>query len=149
MPGWAAFGGVLVATAGYLLPWFRPDDGYEWWFSGLEYATLSSGGGWTLWVFVLLGLALVSSLWAAANPEGAIVSAAASFAAAFVAALVVAASFSSLPSSGAINSIAEIPFGVGIPVMGIGFGLAIAGAIAHTTAPAVDARLRLLERARG
>ncbi|MEV0393939.1 hypothetical protein [Polymorphospora rubra] len=47
-PDMAMLTGALAALAGYLLPWFRVGESYRWWYSGWEYATLSTGGGWTL-----------------------------------------------------------------------------------------------------
>jgi hypothetical protein len=121
--------GTIVAGLGYVLPWFQRQDGYSWWFSGWEFATLSTGGGWTLLVFPALVVALLASLWAGRSVDLARTALTALVAAAFLAVVVVAACFVMVPEPDGINPIADLPFGIGIPLMAVGFGLGVAGAI--------------------
>lgn len=44
--------GALLGLVGYVSPWFRRGDGYSWSFSGWAYASLSTGGSWTLITFL-------------------------------------------------------------------------------------------------
>jgi hypothetical protein len=138
-PDYAMLCGAIAATLGYLLPWFKQSDSYEWWFHGWGYASLSNGGGWTLMTFVFLGLALVASLWAGRSAAAAMGGTVAAIASLVFALAVVAASFSAVPERSSINYITRFPFGIGIPLLAVGLGLLVAGgarAIARTaTAP--------------
>ncbi|WP_343446814.1 hypothetical protein [Micromonospora schwarzwaldensis] len=137
--------GALVATVGYLTPWFRAGDGYSWSFSGWAYASLSTGGGWTLLTLGWLVVALVAGGWARAYPGAALTALTAAVGAWTFALTVVAASFAELRERGSINWIAELPFGIGLPVMATGFGLLVAGAVravVRSTVGALDATAR-------
>ncbi|PTA45611.1 hypothetical protein [Micromonospora sp. RP3T] len=134
--------GALVATVGYLSPWFRVSAGYSWSFSGWAYASLSTGGGWTLLTLAWLLVALVAGGWARAYPGAALTALTAAVGALTFALAVVAASFAEFRERGSINWIADLPFGVGLPLMATGFGLLVAGgvrAVVRATLRAHDA----------
>ncbi|MEU4564117.1 hypothetical protein AB0F72_37540 [Actinoplanes sp. NPDC023936] len=122
-------GGSLVALAGYLLPWFRLQDGYAWSFSGWTYASLSTGGGWTLVTFGWLAVALIAGLWARSSQGAAVTALTCAIGGMMFALLVVAVSFAQFPEQGSSNWVGEIPFDVGLPVMALGFGLLVAGGV--------------------
>ncbi|MFI7026241.1 hypothetical protein ACIBMZ_26340 [Micromonospora sp. NPDC049900] len=129
----AGFDGVmLLATmlilVGYLLPWFRQSPRHLWWYSGWEYASLSTGGGWTLWTFAFLLVAVVTSFWARTVVEAAMAALAAGIGTLVMACAVVAASFGNIGRRDNLNSVAELPFGLGLPLMAVGLGLLIATA---------------------
>src|SRR5687768_14367702 len=126
-PDVAMVGGALAATAGYLLPWFKRGESYEWFYSGWGYASLSSGGGWTLTTFFWLLLALATSLWAGRNTAAAMLGVVGGVGATVFALAVVAASFASIPERDSINYVASLPQGVGLPVLAGGLGLLLAG----------------------
>lgn len=126
-PDPAMLSGSLLALAGYLLPWFKVSPSYDWWFSGWGYATLSTGGGWTLWTFVWLAMVAVASLWAQRSGTAATVGLVGGIGALVFAVAVVAASFSFLPKRDSTNYLAELPIGIGLQVLAVGFGLVIAG----------------------
>ena len=121
--------GASLGLCGYLLPWFRMQSGYAWSFSGLEYASLSSGGGWTLFTFAWLAVALIAGMWARASMGAAITAIVGAVGALMFALVVVAASFAEFREQGSINWIAELPFGVGLPVMAAGFGVLLAAGV--------------------
>ncbi|MFF5175406.1 hypothetical protein ACFY3U_22625 [Micromonospora sp. NPDC000089] len=121
--------GVLLATSGYLMPWFRIAAGYSWSFSGWTYASLDSGGGWTLITLVWLAVTAVAGCWARASSAAALTALTGGIGAMIFALTVVAASFTEFPQRGYSDAIAHLPFGVGLPVMAAGFGLLIAGAV--------------------
>jgi len=128
--------GSLLATAGYLLPWFKQSRSYGWSYSGWAYASLSSGGGWTLWTFVFLAVALVAGVWAHHSVAAAMWGVVGTVGAGLFSAAVVAASFSHVEERGSLNYLAEVPFHIGLPVLAAGLGLALAGgirAVVHTT----------------
>jgi hypothetical protein len=120
---------ALLSLAGYLLPWFKEQSGYSWSFSGWEYASLSSGGGWTLLTFAWLGSALVAGLWARASTGAAMTAVVGAVGGLMFALAVIAASFAEFREQGSTNWIGELPFGPGLPVMAAGFGLLVAGGI--------------------
>ncbi|WP_084742424.1 hypothetical protein [Cryptosporangium aurantiacum] len=137
--------GALFALAGYLMPWFKLGDDYEWWFSGWSYAGLSSGGGWTLFTFVWLAVALGAALWAGGSAAAAMTGLVATAGTLVMSSAVVAVSFAMVPEKDALNPVANLPFGLGLPVLGIGLGLLLAGgcratALAVLRAPAADSR---------
>ena len=121
--------GSLLSLAGYLLPWFRLQSGYAWSFSGWTYASLSTGGGWTLITFGWIGLALVAGVWARASAGAALTVVVGAVAGLMFALAVVAVSFAEFRDRGSLNWVGEMPFGVGLPLMAAGFGLLLAGAI--------------------
>jgi hypothetical protein len=96
-PDALALTGSVTALLGYVLPWFRQQDGYLWSYSGWEFASLSNGGGWTLVTFGWLVLALGASLWAGRYPGAALTVLVGGVAALFFSLAVVAASFSNVP----------------------------------------------------
>ena len=131
--------GALVSTAGYLLPWFRLQDGYAWSFSGWTYATLSTGGGWTLITFAWLTLALLAGLWARGSAGAAMTAVVSTVGGLMFALAVVAASFAEFRERGSLNWVGQLPFGIGLPVLATGFGLLLAGgvrAVVRTTVAA-------------
>lgn len=145
VPSVGLLAGTVVATAGYLLPWFKPDADRGWWYSGLEYATASGGGGWTLWTFVFLALALIAAIWAGGNEVAASISLIATVAAAVFATFVVAVSLADRPDSPFLSDIAGMPFGVGLPILAVGLGISlVAGcyAIASLLITHLESRLR-------
>jgi hypothetical protein len=121
--------GTLVTLAGYLLPWFRRGAGYSWSYSGLEYATLSDGGGWTLLTFGWLLLALGAAPFARRRVAAAMTGVVAAVGALFTSLAVVAASFATLGEQSALNPVAQVPFGIGLPVLAAGLGLLLATSI--------------------
>jgi hypothetical protein len=132
--------GVIVAAVGYALPWFRLGS-RQWFYSGWGFVA-DDGGGWTLWTFAFLLLALVASLWAGANLGAAVASLAGMIGATIFAVLVMAAS---LADGAGGDDVADIELGLGIPVFAIGAGLAIAGgavAIAGESAHVAVEQLR-------
>lgn len=120
--------GALVAAAGYLLPWFKQSSSYDWWFSGWEFASLSTGGGWTLITLAWLAVAVLASLWAGRSTTAAMWGVVGAVGAAVFAVAVVAASFAAIPEQSSINYLAEVPIGVGLPLLAGGLGLLLAGA---------------------
>ena len=120
--------GALLSLAGYLLPWFRIQSGYSWSFSGWAYASLSSGGGWTLITLGWLAVALVAALWARASAAAALTAVVAGVGGLVFALAVVAASFAEFRGGvGSSNWIAELPFGIGLPILALGLGLLLGG----------------------
>ncbi|MEV0328768.1 hypothetical protein AB0H63_20310 [Micromonospora echinospora] len=126
----AVDGGMLVATlltlAGYLLPWFRKGDGYAWSFSGWAYASLSDGGGWTLLTFGWLLVAGGAALLARGSTAAAMTGVVAAVGTLVTSLAVVAASFAVVGEQTALNPVAQLPFGVGLPVLAAGLGLLLA-----------------------
>ncbi|MEU5911486.1 hypothetical protein [Micromonospora sp. NPDC047527] len=120
--------GTATALFGYLSPWFRGSRRRQWWYSGWAY--LETEGSWTWWVVVLLVIAIGASLWAGRSVGLALFAAGATVAGMFLAGAVVAVSLGMLPERTGIDWVGELPFGLGIPLMAIGFGTAIAGALA-------------------
>jgi len=120
--------GTATALFGYLTPWFRGSPRRQWWYSGWGY--LEKEGGWTWWVVVFLVIAICASLWAGRSVELALFAAGATVAGMFLAGAVVAVSLGTLPERTSIDWVGELPFGMGMPLMAIGFGTAIAGALA-------------------
>ena len=118
--------GGLAALAGYLLPWFRISDSYDWWFSGWEYAALSSGGGWTLITIGWLVLAIGAGGWARAEPAAAMTALVTGVAGLVFALAVVAVSLGAMPDRDSLNWVGQMPFGIGLPLMAVGFGLLLA-----------------------
>ena len=121
--------GTLVALAGYLLPWFRKGESFSWSYSGLEYATLSDGGGWTLITFGWLLLALGAAPFARRSVEAAMAGVVAAVGALFTSLAVVAASFATIGKQTALNPVAQLPFGIGLPLLAAGLGLLLATSI--------------------
>ncbi|AEB46380.1 hypothetical protein [Micromonospora maris] len=121
--------GMLVATlvtlVGYLMPWFKRNRAM-WSFSGWEYASLSSGGGWTLITFAWLLLAAGAALWAGRSVVAAMTGMVAAVGTLVNALAVVAASFAMLGEQSSLNAVAERSFGVGLPIMAAGIGLLLA-----------------------
>lgn len=124
--------GAIIALIGYLLPWFRKGERYQWWFSGWGYASLDTGGGWTLLTLVWLAAVLVAALWAGSSSIAATAATVGGIGGLTFALLVVAASFAEFSDRGSINWIGELPFGMGVPAMALGFGLLIAGGVRAT-----------------
>ncbi|MEV4660845.1 hypothetical protein AB0J85_02755 [Micromonospora echinofusca] len=120
--------GTTLALFGYLIPWFRISERYLWSYSGGAY--LRVGGGWTWWVVVLLVTAIGASLWARRAVGFALLATGAAVAGMFLASAVVAVSLGALPERNSINWVGELPFGWGLPLMAIGFGTVVAGALA-------------------
>lgn len=119
--------GALVAVVGYLSPWFRVSSSYDWWFSGWAYATLSSGGGWTLWTLAWLTVTVGASLWAGGSQAAAMTGMISGLGAMMFSMAAVAASFSFLPKQDSINYLTALPIGIGLPLLAIGLGLVAAG----------------------
>lgn len=126
VPDAALLAGALIAGAGYLLPWFH-QDGYQWSYSGWAYASLSGGGGWTLLAPAFLAVAVVASMWAGRSVAAAMWAVGAVAGAGFLALAVVAASFSHVDERSTLDYLAGMPFGVGLPLLAAGLGLALAG----------------------
>jgi hypothetical protein len=122
--------GSVVILLGYLLPWFKISDRYQWWYSGWNYLTLSSGGGWTWWAVLLLAVAIGASCWAGRSLALAQVAVGAATAAMVFASAVVAVSLGAMPERSSTNWVGELPFGIGLPLLAIGFGTVVAGALA-------------------
>ncbi|QJU53492.1 hypothetical protein SCB71_09570 [Herbiconiux sp. KACC 21604] len=134
---------VVLAAIGYLLPWFKGARA-EWWYSGWRYLT-QSDGGWTTITLVLLAAALVAAVWAGEGDLPAVLALTTLVAALVVAVLVVAASIAAIGSIEGSDSVAELDFGIGVPVMAVGFGLGVATgchAIASAVAADTEARIR-------
>ncbi|PZF79778.1 hypothetical protein [Jiangella anatolica] len=125
-PDAALLAGALIAVAGYLLPWFN-QEGYAWSYSGWSYASLSTGGGWTLLTLGFLAVAVVASLWAGRSVAAAMWALGATVGAGFFALVVVAASFSNIEEQGSTNYLSSLPFNAGLPLLAAGLGLALAG----------------------
>ncbi|MEU1808264.1 hypothetical protein [Micromonospora aurantiaca (nom. illeg.)] len=119
---------ALLTLAGYLLPWFRQSPGHHWWYSGWEFATLSGGGGWTLWTFAFVLVAVGASFWARDAAEVAMIALAAAIGTLVMSLAVVAASFGSAGSRDNLNAVTDMPFGAGLPFLAVGLGLLIATA---------------------
>ncbi|MER5458304.1 hypothetical protein ABT008_26395 [Micromonospora sp. NPDC002389] len=102
---------TMLTLFGYLLPWFRQSPRHQWWYSGWEYASRSTGGGWARTVVEAAMAALAAGI-------GTLVMTVA----------VVAASFGNIGRRDNLNSVAELPFGLGLPLMAVGLGLLIAAA---------------------
>jgi hypothetical protein len=145
-PSVGLIAGVLVAAGGYLLPWFKAGTGYGWWYSGAEYIRSGEGGGWTLWTIALLAVALVAAVWAGGSEVAAGLSVTAGIAAAVLAATAVAAGLVATGlKADSLDVVTQLPFSIGIPLMGVGFGLVVAsgcGAIASGIAADVEERIR-------
>lgn len=124
--------GVIIAFAGYLMPWFRKGEQYRWSFSGWGYASLDTGGGWTLLTFLWLAVALVAALWAGSSSIAATAATVGGLGGLTFALLVVAASFAEFSERGSINWIGELPFGMGVPAMALGFALLVGGGVRAT-----------------
>ncbi|MDG4829721.1 hypothetical protein O7627_10445 [Solwaraspora sp. WMMD1047] len=125
-PNGLLLAGSVVILLGYLLPWFKTDEQKQWWWSGWNYLTLSSGGGWTWWAVFLLVVAIGASCWAGRSLELAQVAVGAATAAMVFASAVVAVSLGGMPERSSINWVGELPFGIGLPLMAIGFGTVVA-----------------------
>ncbi|MGC5051978.1 hypothetical protein ACLQ2S_11070 [Micromonospora sp. DT48] len=117
---------TLLILVGYLMPWFRKGRRYQWSFSGWEYASLSSGGGWTLLTFAWLLLAALAALWAQTSVAAAMAAMVAAIGTLVTALAVVAASFAMIGERSALDYVAELPFEAGIPLMAVGLGLLMA-----------------------
>ncbi|MDI1465356.1 hypothetical protein QEZ54_30750 [Catellatospora sp. KI3] len=118
--------GAALALAGYLLPWFRKQDGYLWSYSGWQYADLSGGGGWTLGAIALLGAAFLAAFWTGRSKTAAVACLVCGVAGGFWASAVVAASFGTLGERSSLNDLTELPFGPGLPALALGLGLLVA-----------------------
>jgi hypothetical protein len=121
--------GGVAALAGYLLPWFKISSSYEWWFSGWEYAALSSGGGWTLLTIAWLLLAIGAGGWARTEPAAAMTALVTGVGGLVFALAVVAVSVGEMPDRGSLNWVGLMPFGLGLPLMAGGFGLLLAASV--------------------
>lgn len=145
VPSIGLLAGTLVALGGYLLPWFKADPSYGWWYSGLGYATdVTGGGGWTLWTFVFLALALVTAVWAGDSDVAAGVSVVSTVVAGVFAFTVVAASLAASSGLEDRQSVVDLPFGFGIPLMAVGFGSSlVAGTFSLASMLVRDAEARL------
>ncbi|MFY1596366.1 hypothetical protein [Micromonospora sp. WMMD737] len=128
MPDVLLLVGTSTALLGYLIPWFRASERHLWSYSGWGY--LSVGGGWTTWVVLLLVTAIGASLWARRAVQFAQLAVGAAVAGMFLAGAVVAVSLGALPERSHINWVVELPFGMGLPLMAVGFGTVVAGALA-------------------
>jgi hypothetical protein len=128
-PDYAMLAGAIAATLGYLLPWFKHGDSFEWWFDGWAYASLSNGGGWTLLTFAFLLMAVVASLWAGRSLAAAMWGVVGAVGSMVFALALVAASFSTIPERGSLNYITDLPFGLGLPLLAIGLGLLVAAGV--------------------
>lgn len=124
--------GTFAALLGYLLPWFKGTELRQWWYSGWNYLTLSSGGGWTWWVVVFLVVAIGASVWARRAVEFALLAAGAATAGLVLACAVVAVSLGAAAQSINLDWVGALPFGPGLPLMAAGFGVTAAGALAAT-----------------
>ena len=138
-PDGVVVAGALISLIGYLSPWFQKQTGYAWSFSGWTYASLSTGGGWTLITFGWLAVALIAGLWARASAGAAMTALASAVGGMLFASAVVAVSFAEFREQGSLNWVGELPFGVGLPLMAAGFGVLVAGgvrAVVRTSRPA-------------
>ena len=100
--------GSATALFGYLIPWFRASRLHQWSYSGWTY--LEAEGGWTWLVVVSLVIAVLAGA-------------------------VVAVSLGALPERDSINWGGELPFGMGMPLMAVGFGAVVAGALGVVRRP--------------
>ncbi|MEU7615315.1 hypothetical protein AB0M91_03865 [Micromonospora rifamycinica] len=121
--------GSLITLLGYLTPWFRKQDGYSWSYSGWAYASLSDGGGWTLLTFGWLLLALGAALFARHSVTAAMTGVVAAVGTLVTSLAVVAASFSTMGEQTALNPVAQLPFGIGLPILAAGLGLLLATSV--------------------
>lgn len=128
-PDATVIAGALVSLGGYVLPWFRLQNGYEWSFSGWAYASLSTGGGWTLITFGWLAVALIAGVWARASSGAAMTAVVGAVGALVFALSVVAVSFVEFPEQGSLNWVGKMPFGIGLPLLALGLGVLFAGAV--------------------
>ncbi|MEV5632013.1 hypothetical protein [Micromonospora tulbaghiae] len=128
--------GTATALFGYLIPWFRASRRHQWWYSGWNY--LEVGGGWTWWVVVFLVIAVLAGLWAGRSVQCAKLAVGAAVAGMFLAAAVVAVSLGALPERDSINWVGELPFGMGLPLMAVGFGAVVARAPGAVRRPAAE-----------
>jgi hypothetical protein len=138
-PSAGLIAGVVVATIGFLLPWFKQSDQAQWWYSGIEYLQDDDRGGWTLIAYVLLAVTLVAAIWAGGSDVAAVVALTAGVAAALFAGVVVAASLA-VTDGEYITDVSGRAFSVGIPIMVVGFGVVIAAGV-HAVAFQVVADL--------
>ncbi|MGC4893687.1 hypothetical protein [Micromonospora sp. DT31] len=120
--------GTVTALFGYLVPWFRVSRRHHWWYSGWTY--LEAGGGWTWWVVVFLLIAVGASVWAGRAMRLALIAAGAATAGMFLAGAVVAVSLVALPERSGVDWVGNLSVGTGLPLMAIGFGTVVAGALA-------------------
>ncbi|MCY1145379.1 hypothetical protein OWR29_45885 [Actinoplanes sp. Pm04-4] len=134
-PAWGLVLGTLMAFGGFLAPWFHR-DGPSWFFSGWGYLTADDGPGWTLWVPVALGVALVSAAWARRNRIAARLSLAAVLTAGFFAATLVAAS---LDTEGDPWQVTHMTMSLGVPLMAIGLSIAVVDGVTALAAPRSEA----------
>lgn len=125
--------GMLLATlltlAGYLLPWFRKGSAYQWSYSGWEYASLGDGGGWTSVTFGWLVLAAGAALFARRHVGAALTGVVAAIGTLVFSLAVVAASFGSMGERTTLNSLTEMPFDAGLPLLATGLGLLLATSV--------------------
>lgn len=135
----AMLGATLLTLAGYLLPWFKVSSGHRWSYSGWGYASLSTGGGWTLTTFAFIVVALVASFWARTVTAAAMTALTAAIGTLVMALTVVAASFGNIGPRDNSNAVAERPFGIGLPLLAIGLGLLIATACRDLARPPTGA----------
>jgi hypothetical protein len=121
--------GAILALLGYLLPWFKRGASYEWSYSGWEYATVSAstGSSWTLLTFGWLLLALLGGVWARRFAGAATAAMIGTVGALIWTLAVVAASFASIGAQDSLNRFANLPFGIGLPVLVAGLGLLLVG----------------------
>ncbi|MBU8858577.1 MULTISPECIES: hypothetical protein [unclassified Micromonospora] len=126
--------GSATALVGYLIPWFRASRVHQWWYSGWNY--LETEGGWTWLVVVSLVIAVLAGLWAGRSTAFARLAVGAAVAGMFLAGAVVAVSLGALPERSSINWVGELPFGMGLPLMAVGFGAVVAGALGTVRRPA-------------
>ncbi|WP_189021541.1 hypothetical protein [Micromonospora yangpuensis] len=120
--------GALLTLFGYLIPWFKQSPRYQWSYSGWNYASLSSGGGWTLWTFVFILAAIVASFWARTILGAAMTALTAAVGTLVFSLAVVAASFGAIGERSSSNAVADMPFGLGLPLLAVGLGLLVATA---------------------
>lgn len=136
-PDLAMLCGALGALAGYLWTWFE-------WSSGWFVAT-HEGGEWTRWTVAFLIVALVASLWAGRSLSAATWGVAGGTAAALYALAVVAAAFANIaapdrPSDPQVSfaHLADVQFGVGLPLLTAGLAVLIAGGIRAVSVRAIE-----------
>ncbi|MET7467423.1 hypothetical protein ACFYON_05675 [Micromonospora sp. NPDC005686] len=128
--------GTVTALFGYLMPWFRATRRHQWWYSGWSY--LENEGGWTWLVVLCLVIAILASVWAGRSVGSAKLAVGAAVAGMFLAGAVVAVSLGSLPERSSIDWVGELPFGLGMPLMAIGFGAVVAAALGTVRRPAKE-----------